>query len=356
MNVFLIESPLQLLNALEAKYYYKLPKEKCDLLVLNGESPNTIKQIMGMVEQQDWNIVKKIGFGKGKLSWITRMLGVKAQYKCYKSPDKVFIGDYRSDIMRDFVNTVVPNKTVLLDDGTVSLRINNMLSSEKERHAFFHNENMGGLKRIIKRLAFLGKLPPQKHIEDLEFFTTYNIEHTLDYPVIKNNYTYLKTVSSDKQTKDEVWFLGSPLSEKGILEEKKYIEYLSKIVEYYKDFDRIVYIPHRAEDPALLQSYGERGFDIIQTNVSIEFYLMKQEEVPSVIASFYSSALGNLHNIFGETMKIDSFRIEQQYLPTKNSSEIADIYNYYSKIIHVVDLKKYKMMLTPSISEKQESR
>lgn len=338
MNVFIIESPLQLINALEAKAYFKLRDHECDLLILNGENPNTLKQMVRMVDYSKWRKVKELGFGSGRLSWVTRMITLKNQYQNYKNVEMVFIGDYRADVMRDFVTVVNPKQAVLLDDGTVSLRIHKSLSSKREREHFFEREHNGKLKQLIKSLVYFGKTPKQNHIKDLIFFTVYDLSSNDYLTVIKNKYNHIKMVSSNKEKKNEVWFLGSPLAEKGIVPDRKtYQEYLEIVQSHYREYD-IYYVPHRAEDPSNIEEYRKLGYKIVKPDMSIEFYLMAQKSVPLIVASFYSSALGNIYNIFGEEIQIDSFLINPSDLPEKNRKEIGDIYNYYEKIINLVKM------------------
>ncbi|UFT98883.1 glycosyltransferase family 52 [Radiobacillus kanasensis] len=339
MNVFIIESPLQLLNSLEAKYYYKLESAECDLLVLNGDNPNSVKQIVKMVNRSDWNSIKIIGFGNGKISWITRMIKLKKEYKTYKDPDLVFIGDYRSDLMRDFVNKVNPRQTVLIDDGTVSLRIHRVLTSENERRKFLNGDSKDRLKKLIKSMVYLGNVPIQKHVDNLVLFTVYDLPSSENLLVTKNNYLYMKSISSEREKLQEVWLLGSPLVEKGILESAEvYIDCLSKIKKHYSEVKKIVYVPHRAENEEWIKVYDKLGFEILRPDASIELYLMIKKEIPNVVASFYSSALGNIYNIFGEQIQIDSFIIPKEQLPEKSKAEIINIYDYYSRLVNTIPL------------------
>ncbi|SHM60944.1 hypothetical protein [Gracilibacillus kekensis] len=334
MNVFIVESPLQLLNAMEAKQYFQLPTETCTLLLNNGENPNSMKQMLNLTDNSEWYNVEKVGFGSGKISWLTRIFGMKRQIRSYEKIDKIFIGDFRSDAIQCFINSFLQSDLFVLDDGTATLKIYNNLTNPNRvkkitgLKAFFKN--------LMRKLLGIGNISKKMSKREMTFFTSYNLEPMKNIRIIKNNYTFLKKQQENKSKVDNLFFLGSPLTEKRIIKTRQeYLNLLKKVLQHYDSTKEFFYVPHRTENDDFLYEIENLGFRILKLDIPIEFYLVKSYEIPNHVSSFYSTALGNLKSLFDDTVEIDSFMIDESILNTNNREEIKKIYDYYSKIINV---------------------
>ncbi|MGR3766073.1 hypothetical protein [Rossellomorea sp. NS-SX7] len=340
MNVFLIESPLQLLNAIEAQSYYKIKKEDTWLLLQNGEIPETLEQMKNMIEPELWPNVRVVGSGKGKISWFTRMLGLKKLAKKSQSINRLFIGDYRSDLMRDFAATVDYNQLIIIDDGAATLNTYKSLVDEKSRNEFLKDSSKADkTKSMVKKVAYSGHAPKKEHPEHIQLFTVYDLPSTDEIEVHKNDYHFHKTISKEKKVEDKICLLGTPLPEKNVISgNQKYLEYLKTIKENLPNLP-LVYIPHRAEDGSKLQEIEELGFNIDRNNTCVEHKLIYSDTIPKYIVSFYSSALINLKQMMNSDVKIISYKIPTKDITASKASSIQSVYEYYAKEVNVYDIE-----------------
>lgn len=332
MNIFMIESPLQLINAIEAKHHFSIKKEKAVLLILQAENENTMKQIANMVSKEEWADVQIIGSGTGKVTWVTRLFSLRNVVKRYHQVDYIFIGDYRSDIMRDFVVSVNHKKVYLLDDGNVTIRMFEMISNGRLPQD-------SGAKFIIKsafKKVLTPKAPKNNEITNIAFFTTFDLKSD-HIEIVKNNYEYFSSISKNQEKKPVFFFLGAPLSEKNVMaSEERYIDYLRQVKRYLQDTE-MVYIPHRSESPEKLDKIkNELNISVTTIHTCIEFELSKNSYLPEGLGSFYSSALGTCHQIFKDLIDIKAFYLQPQDLAEKNQPEIEKIYRYYGEFMDVV--------------------
>ena len=67
MNVFIVDSPLQYLNAEEAKHYFYLDTSKTSLIVFEGVSKKNLNQIKSIVNPEYWKNIHYLPFNQHKL-------------------------------------------------------------------------------------------------------------------------------------------------------------------------------------------------------------------------------------------------------------------------------------------------
>ena len=73
MNVFLLASPLQALNAIEARHEFGLPDSSCHLVLFRSESSRNNEQTQSIVRQASWTSSDTVGYsGKGFRCWKER--------------------------------------------------------------------------------------------------------------------------------------------------------------------------------------------------------------------------------------------------------------------------------------------
>ena len=174
-NVFLIKSPLQLLNAVEAKHHFKLSTEDCILIIMGDRKSrpqilelanvqhqwgkiillNAVHLIFGNPLEDNshysaprsfWQseIFRSSVFHVRRLNRISKYVG-EVRY--------IYIGYSKYVYMRHFVNNTPHQKTFLLDDGSATIRIS------KERKEGINKANRLPVKKRIKLFAkkiFLG--------------------------------------------------------------------------------------------------------------------------------------------------------------------------------------------------------
>lgn len=342
-NVFLVKTPLQLLNAVEAKYYFKLLLEDCVLIVLGDRKSQS--QLLSLADNMhEWGLIivlNDVGLFFGnplnkketivcKKTWFSKLLyksvfnlpRINRISKSLGNVNDIYIGYYNSVFMRHFANITPHNRVVLLDDGAVTIKL---AKDRREKHTVkldvsTKNKVKYFFKKYIQGLD-------AKEINSLCFFTTYDISVDKSDSVIKNNFSHIKSNIKASHIKDVIYFLGSPLDEAGIIDQKLYMNHLVRVRRYFKESD-FVYIAHRRESKYRLDEISKvLNVEVVLFDYPIEYQLAIIGPRPKVISSFVSSALDNCRDIFGSEIKIIAFRLDLTTSPRKKDFEL--IYENY---------------------------
>lgn len=342
-NVFLIASPLQLLNAREAKLFFNLNSENCILILFESDEERTCTQMKNSIVVEEWHSIQIFNYHRNK-NKVVRIFKQKAQVKniisYVQTAGYIFIGEYRNLIMRYFVSGLPHKEAVLLDDGNITVEVAKYYSGHID-HIMSGISPMRRFKRYV-RARMLGLDVDETKIDNLGFFTVYNVEIPENNKVYRNTYTCLKSKSGKKPLTSTVFFLGSSVVELGIVDKSRYFDYMHKIIEYYSN-QEVIYIPHRRENESKLnQLRKEFSFSLKRPELGIESELVLGDTLPMTIAAFQSSALTNIYVIFDDTLRLTSFYIKPRYIKSDQRTSIDIVYQDYTKnykgAIQIVDL------------------
>jgi len=178
---------------------------------------------------------------------------------------------------------------------------------------------------------------------NINFFTIYNLKPLPHMNVKRHEFIFLKDASMKAFKKSEhIYFLGQNLVEVGWMEEKVYLKYVKYIASMFHQ--KIIYKPHRTETVTKAYSSLWNENFVIDEEIHqgpIEYALVNNNIYPSVVISFFSSALFSLDKIFDKA-SIYSIKIEKKDLILKNDNLniIDDCYAFLSstkvKFIEVV--------------------
>ncbi len=342
-NIFLVKSPLQLLNAIEAKHFFALADDDCALVVMGDRKSYT--QLMRLVWASDqWKqvvLINRVGLFSGdpwsqeidfdKLEQHRRSLLRGSFFSIRRlnrlaataaEVNRIFIGDNNNVLMRHFVNMARHRDTVLLDDGTATLDI----ARQRCEGATF-----SGSQKTSKKIKLAAKRLLQglrdRQPKEVVFFSTYAIEVKSPDQLVPNRFGYLRGRIEHLDESGEIYFLGSPLSEVGLMEETDYIDQLAMAKSQFPE-KLFVYIAHRRERPEKLQAIRQRlNIETRLFDFPIEYQLAMIGPRPEAVVSFITSALDNLNHIMGECMEIIAFRLLKGSY--RNQARIDAIYDHY---------------------------
>jgi len=303
-NLFIVRSPLQLINAIEAKHYFKT--ENNILCIIHNTSIVNSSQMNKLISLYTWDKIIEHNKNNQKNNLLKNVKFIKNLRKnnyCY-----LFSGDL-GNINIALISSVDKVFCFLIDDGTSTLNL----------HKKFLNPNVKKKKTLnifIREYRYrLFGINCSLTPETINYFTMFNILPYKKEKIIKNNFLFLKNnfknIGVDE--KKTVYLLGQNFVEIEAIHEKVYIEYLEKIINYYKN-QQIIYYPHRSEEvSSAYNRLKNKNFIIKKSEQPIEIELLIKGTTPTVIASFVSSALFTLHQIFPETL-IQSFIIKSDDL------------------------------------------
>jgi len=312
-SLFFINSPFQLLCAVEAVLAFNC---KNNVLVIFNKGK-------GKTKEQIYFLLKSYGSFFEEIIFIDRELGtiggwfdgleeINKLIEKYPEVAKIFIGDYRSGLVRHFANSVKTEEVIVLDDGFSTI---NLLPKIK-------TNSLHSYRDYIKYLLSKGTYRFNSDSK-VSFFSIFE-----DYLDSKNIYVnnFNNLISDEKWTEsDSVYWLGSAIVEDEIVERSYYIEEIRQCLGKVKTEREIIYFPHRREEEQKLKVLKDKfGFRCKYSELPIELYVVQSKVKPNAIISFYSTALYSLNRIL-DSSNIYYIPIDEDKI-LKQQSEIKKIY------------------------------
>lgn len=300
-SLFLVESPLQLLNAVEAMHQMA-SDENSILIIFRGVSQKNLDQMMTILDDS-WREVHVLKNTYNRWRLAQPMRELDNILRKLEKIDFVFIGEYRSILMRHVANKSNALNKLLLDDGNYSLYIQRRILDHKGERSSYHF-----IRKLYDRLLGIN----DKDIFDIRFFSVYdlNVNASNNERFVKNLYLKAKSKLKAKKKTKEVWFIGNNTPEIGVISESYYFESIKKIKSFYSEY-KIIYIPHRRESQDKIEMIKSLfGLEIKWLDRPVELFLLDQPSIPARMGSMFSSALDNCFHIFGSELAIDSFKID----------------------------------------------
>ena len=315
MNVFLVMTPLQLINALEAKQHFGTTNNT--LIVLRHSSLGyPISMFKRLIRAGDWDHIHFLSTFDAErveklnlLYW--HLLCARQRRRLDRlaarlgPAEGMFIGQYHEPIARHFSNTLPYRTLYLIDDGTSTLETND------ERHGRTR-------PRLPERLraAFRDTLTGlrTRQAERVVFFSAYDIVPRTGDTLVKNHFTHFRQHIAAVPQNDEVWFLGEPLSLDGYVGKETYLETLALAQTFYRNA-RFVYLPHSREQRSdVAEIQAALGCEVRRYGLPVEVVLSGAKERPKEVASFITSAIPNCAIMFGPTLQLTSVYLEPRQL------------------------------------------
>jgi hypothetical protein len=340
--VIAIKSPLQAMNAVEFYHHHKDSINLSTLQIIvfcSREKPiiaHTIKSIIQKIGCHNIHIIPALPSGKKwwhplREYFSTIRFRNAASVAISKSliAPLLILGDYRSQDCRALAGFFPKAKFVLLDDGSATHQIaryrNNTadpaLAPMFPKHDF----------RALRLLLWAGIRIP--YIDRVAFFTHYNIRVSANDTIIRNDYSFWRSVLAQKRhtCTSSVLFLGMSHVEKRLTDLDRYLSALRRIGNFYANSD-IYYRPHRDETADKLSALGSLGFKVIDPDATpVELALIESDFLPSEIACIASSALDNLAVIFQGRLKLRCFVPEDNYCSPSMRGHFQDIIRHHTE-------------------------
>lgn len=355
--MFVVDTPFQLLNAIEAAKSLALANNHLVVIKYPGLNQSAFRPL---IKTEDWVSVIFLSLeidGKSKApeflcspmvrKWHSRLLHLKQRRKftrickSFRQAGNLFLGHYWIQYkyyMRHFANNLNHEKLYLLDDGTDTMDINKRrkcidlsLDPAHEHQSKPEGSILAKFKGYIRKRYWDWNL---QEAESVTFFTTYGLEVRTGDHLVKNDYRYLKSLAINSTAINEVCFLGGCFFEDNFMKEEIYLEHLRKMKAYFEK-EKIVYVPHPRQSAHMIETIASSlGFEIKQFGVPIEVAIVTGGYLPKVLASFTSSALESCVNILGQSLKIICFRIASEHL-LKGRGEIAAVYEHFNNKVNL---------------------
>ena len=335
-NIYIVESPLQFLNALEARHHFAdgphtllvrtsaagYPRQEAQMRRLLALFPQAWDRVVTYAGD-DWPHDEL----KRSVYFLLRLL--PQQY------ERVFIGDPTSFIQRFLGLNVRARQLFLLDDGVQSI------SLQKGPQPV--TVPLRGVASPKRKLLRLFQRLPGIHLQarkPLDLFTCFALDRHPGQTVVRHDYAFLRRAVEAAPIVDSnaVYVLGTPMEEYNFVTEASARCLLQWIRERWPS-QRIVYVAHRREsDAKLARIRDDYGFEVVAFDLPVEVAFRDQGISPRAIVSFYSSAMFTLGHLYrGAT--ITALRIPPAWLHADHRERILALYRYMEDVstIDVVD-------------------
>lgn len=338
-HLFLIRTPLQYMNAMEAILSFKLNPHECTIINLtdfqksknqinNLKTPfQTIKQVHLYLSINKRGS-KFVHLLKSILNYIRLNILLQLTIKKYSRLEYLFVGHIDFPISAYICKKVRAKNYIFLEDGVATIDI--VYRRELNKRAPFKikkKQNSNFFSQASLDKWFLPKIN-EVSLDAITFFTVYNrLNVSLPDKLEANNLTFYKSLkSANQKSLKEIWFLGQPLVDVGIMKKEMYLQLIDKALNIaYKNNTKLVYIPHRSEN--LLKEITNKDIEIKYLNESVETYLLTSKVIPEKVIGYISSALINLNILFNnEEIELSHIDVEGSLLIKKE--EISRILSY----------------------------
>lgn len=327
-NLFILRSPIQIINAIEAIEKFDL-KNNILVLIFNSLDKNT-NQINKLVKLYRWKkIIKLENKSRSKLFRYVKLVNELKKSKY----NYLFFGNLGT-IQKVLIANLKVDNIYLLDDGTSTITYyNNFIKKSK-----VNKYNFRELRFLFFGLKFKIK-------SEINLFTYFDLEVKSNIKIVKNELTLLnnKDMLNFKHS-NEIYFIGQPLDDVEVLSIDNYIKVL---VAISKKFNRkIIYIPHRAESNELkdaISKIDEQLIMVLNVNMPVELYFIENKIYPNKVISFFSTALNTMKAIYN---KVDINVVKIPYKEVNNKKYYKEfLEDYYSKVEENNFIKFYNLGL-----------
>jgi len=319
-----VRTPLQLFNAIEAKKRFH--REDSNILFYQYQRKIDKELMEKLIIDSEWEEV--IAY---PLTWSRRIflpLYLNPMIKKHHSIEHCYVGAFNS-IVNLLINTVTPQKIIILDDGTKTLGIaNNIARGDVNR-----KEN--SLKTIRNKIFNLDR----SYLYEASFFTIYTLEnYKIDNEIILNDYREFKKVLASYPQEELVYFIGTNLNEKILSSNQSFEENLKKVVDYYKG-KKFIYVAHRYEDLNYLETLAKKyAFEAIRFQNILEVEITNGGFIPIEFSTFGSSAIETLPLLFSQS-KYRIFEISSKDILPKKQVAMKNLYeNFKEKAYEIISL------------------
>lgn len=320
-SVFVVSSPLQLFNAIEARDRFHRG-ESSHLLILWKKDID--REQMELLIDGDWTSLRWLRHGGWARAWYAQILRVWLAN--LRNVDVVYLG-YPLNVRAHVANVINPSRIVLLDDGHATLHLMGLLMDP-----VYRNIRKPGVVDV-----FLGRCVDIRYVDRAELFTVYRPGEWPESRRIHNDFRVFRAKAALLPRSRKVLFIGSDLVGNVIpdvfIEEKLF----ALMASYYAGKD-VIYSAHRYENIELLKaSRGLAGMPVTRYPTLLEYALYGEGELPASIATFCSSAIDTLKDIYG--LPAEVLMIPEAWVKPEKVAVMRALYeNYRERGISVVSL------------------
>ncbi len=311
-SLVIIESPFQLLSAIEAQNNFKI--DDLIIVIKYTNNPKTNNQIDWILSKNSFKKIiklpkfKKISINDYLLAFLIFIWKIRKASFNY-----IFVGEPRSVIMKCFILNLKHNNYYLLDDGSSTIIIQNQII--KDNDSSILNQHLS--KGMTFRKIFFKILGLKYNFNiSANFFTCFNLKSIENQDILKHNFYHIQEIGKKDSLDNTVYFIGGNLSEIEAIDQEKEVYLISKIAEYYKIKGlKIIYCCHRRESKIKLDKISNISniSKLYFPEYPLELEFIIKNISAKHISSFCSTALYTSTLIFKPDSSV-MFKIPVEYI------------------------------------------
>lgn len=328
-HLYLLQSPLQAINAFEARKSIADGEAEHRVVVFEQKEAQNNVLLANTLRTLGWPVWRMVPFRAGNAGKMWEWVRLRAALNGLRGVRRCYIGNYAAGMAVAAANLFPEAEHYLLDDGTSTINF------PAFRYEGRRPEHLPAAKSVP-----LLRYDTRLHAA-LTFYSIYDVGVRPPDKARRNHLTFLH----DRLRFDPdgpVFFIGSCLPDVEVISFDQFFE-LFRAARQWLGEREIVYFPHRRE---LLdrkrEFFQEMGVRLAQPELPFELELVHGAVKPSVVATFYSTALDTLRIITrGQRGGLLAFHVPDDWVQTGAHREIAGrSYAEYrqSEEVQVVDL------------------
>jgi hypothetical protein len=323
-GIFIVESPLQLLSAIEAAGYFGSAHN--ELILIRNRHPVNVRQMRQILSTSpvSFHVRAEISTHQTKALYYELFRLLRSMRRSRYS--RVFVGDFNCGYMRVFGANVPAEHVCLLDDGIAALYMEDLLTEQKSWRA-----SVRGL--LARGLGFR----PELNLADCDVFSFFPRASESPKEWICHSFSRLRERLKLQTVAPSLHLVVGQggLVDQGFLEERVYFDLLRGLTAGLKG--EILYAPHRHEDRARVARIAEQlAFKIKDFDQPIELALAQMAPCPATVSAFMSTALFSIKTVYPE-LRVRFLPLEGSYL-LRRQGPITKINRYLSQIAEEVRL------------------
>jgi hypothetical protein len=337
MHLYFIQSPLQAINAFEARHSIADGVERHEVVVFEQKEALNNWILANTLRKLGWEPWRTVPFRAGNAGKIWEWVHLRAALRGLSDVRRCFVGDFAAGMAVAAANVFPDAEHYLLDDGTSTINFPGFRYEGKRPEHLPASKN-------VPLLGYETKLPAK-----LTFFSIYDVGVQPPDEARRNRLTFLQN-SLQLDPDGPVFFIGSCLPDVEVISFEQFFE-LFRAVRQWLGGREIVYFPHRRE---LLDRkrdfFRELGVPLAQPKLPFELELVHGPIKPSVVATFYSTALDTLRIISqGHRGGLLAFHVPEDWIKTASHRDIAgQSYAAYDRCGEILVVRDYGNALVPT--------
>lgn len=332
-NLFIVESPLQALIAVELSLQFEGQINSVIYRLCGTGRERNDEQIIRVLNLGNWDFKESFCFEMGKIRGPLSVRNtIKTIKKNYRGKiNNLFFGDFRTRWMHFARFSINPKKFILIDDGAATITTKYYYLDKKIYYPKELWKNEAFIQKIINLLIywrFDNKTQTRRPVTFASAFLSLESEFKVDFSLVRRKLSKPKTSKTDNNKK--AYYFGSKYSEAGIISRDYELKFISNVQKHYQEKGlELVYCAHRDESNEKLDLIRNMiTIEILQPELPAELFVLEHEENVAEIGAAYSSVINNLKIIFPDKT-ITSFRLNNEAIKPINRKPIMKIYSFY---------------------------